>query len=208
MRDVGLPQVTVAAFLAASRAGALPEGPRAELVGGRVRPAPAPSPRETVLLAYLAAQLRSDDVTRAGAQAVLGAAIRLGPWDLLRADAALFPAAAPGRTGAAVGVGGSFEAAAALLVVEVSRGRATHAERAPLYAASGVRELWLVDAARGFTEALRSPWRGVYRSRTLWYPGEALRALALGVEVVPLPAPCEAPGARCSRPGLRAAKGS
>ncbi|HEX7040624.1 MAG TPA: Uma2 family endonuclease [Trueperaceae bacterium] len=188
MRGARLPQVTVAAFLAASRAGALAEGPRAELVGGRVRPGRAPSPRETAVLAHLGAQLRGDAVLRAGGTAVHAAPLRLGPWDLLRADVAVFPAAGR-RAGQPLGVGGSYDGAAALLVAEVVRGRETHEERAPLYAAGGVRELWLLDVPRGFTEVLRAPWRGVYRSRTLWYPGEGVRALALGVEVVPLPAP-------------------
>ena len=188
MHGTRLPQVTVVAFLAASRAGALPEGPRAELVGGRVRPGRVPSPQETALLAHLAAQLRGEAVVRSGGVAVVAAPLRLGPWDLLRADVAVF--AAVGRSAeTALGVGGSHDPAGALLVAEVVRGRETHQERAPRYAAAGVRELWLLDAARGYTEVLRAPWRGVYRSRTLWYPGEALKPVGLGVEVVPMPAP-------------------
>ena len=186
MHGTRLPQVTVAAFLASLRAGTLPEGPRAELVNGRVRAARLPSPKETALLAHLAAQLGGHELTAAGVVAVLAAPLRLSPWDLLRADLAAFPA--PGRRGE-LGLGGSYDPAAALLVAEVVRGRDTQGERAPLYAAAGVRELWLLDAARGYTEVLRSPWRGLYRSRTLWYPGEAVRPLALELEVVPMPAP-------------------
>ncbi len=87
------------------------------------------------------------------------------------------------------GVGGSHDPQAAFVVVELARGRATREERVPLYAAAGARELWLLDVARGWTEVLRAPWRGAYRSRTLWYPGEALKLDGLGgMEVVAMPA--------------------
>ncbi len=188
MRNARVPLVTVPAFLAALRAGAVPEGPRAELVGGRVRPAGVSSPSETAVIAHLVAQLGNEVAASAGSVALLGAPLRLGPGDLLRADLALFPTAAQPGGAAGLTVGGSLEPAAALLVVELARGRATYAERAPLYAAAAARELWLIDVRRGFTEALRAPWRGLYRSRTLWYPGEAVRIGALGLEVVPLPA--------------------
>ena len=80
-------------------------------------------------------------------------------------------------------MGGSLEPRAALLVVEVARGRLSHEVRAPLYAAAGAKELWLLEVGRGWAEVLRSPWRGLYRSRTLWYPGEAVPVSQLGVEV-------------------------
>lgn len=188
MQRTRLPQVTVAAFLAAVRAGSLAEGPRAELVDGRARPGRSPSPKEAAVLAHLSAQLRDDAVVSAGFLAMHAAPLRLGPWDLLRADVAVFPASAQGRE-PHLGVGGSYEPASAVLVAEVVMGREAHEVRAPLYAAAGVRELWLLDVVRGYTEVLRAPWRGLYRSRTLWYPGEPVTAMSMGVEVVPLPAP-------------------
>ncbi len=195
MRDTTFPQVTVPAFLAALRAGTLPEGPRAELHGGRVVPGYTPSPTEMAMLANLHAALGARDIVAAGCQVHVNPAFRMGPGDLLRADLALLVTAGgapvPGSTGRAVaGVGGSFDPDAALLIVELARGRAARVDRVALYGAAGARELWLLDTARGWTEVLRSPWRGVYRSRTLWYPGEAIRLAALsGPEVVAMPAP-------------------
>src|SRR5690606_23914026 len=132
------------------------------------------------------------------------AALRLGPGDLLRGDLVVLfdttytatrpspvdPAAArPSATGpSAMGpsrprpptvpsganLGGSHDPRAAAFVVEAVRGRSSREQRLPLYAAAGVRELWLLDVGRGWTEVFRSPWRGLYRSRTLWYPGEPM----------------------------------
>ena len=187
--------VTVPAFLAALRSGALAEGPRAELLGGRVVPGHTPSPTQMAVLAHVHAGIASREVREAGGIAVVNPAFRLGPGDLLRADLSLLraPDAYAGARGAAVataGVGGSFDPQAAVVIIELARGRSTRELRVPLYAAAGARELWLLDVIRGWTEVLRSPWRGAYRSRTLWYPGEALRLQELdGLEVVAMPAP-------------------
>ncbi len=192
MRDSPVPLVTVPAFLAALRAGALPEGPRAELLAGRVSPGHTPTPTQMAVIAHLYAALSRPEVMEAGGLVVVNAAFRLGPGDLLRADLALLGAHGAGRDAgfATAGVGGSHDPHAAFVVVELVRGRATREERVPMYAAAGARELWLLDVARGWTEVLRSPWRGAYRSRTLWYPGEALRLDGLGgLEVVAMPAP-------------------
>ncbi|HEX7001473.1 MAG TPA: Uma2 family endonuclease, partial [Trueperaceae bacterium] len=151
MRDSPVPLVTVPAFLAALRAGALPEGPRAELLGGRVSPGHTPTPTQMAVIAHLYAALSRPQVAAAGGLAVVSAAFRLGPGDLLRADLALLRAPGGGRDAGmvATGVGGSHDPQAAFVVVELARGRATREERVPLYAAAGARELWLLDVARG-----------------------------------------------------------
>lgn len=195
MRDRAVPLVTVPAFLAALRAGALAEGPRAELHGGKVFPGHTPSPTQMAVLAHVHAGIADRRIQDAGGVAVVNPAFRLGPGDLLRADLALLRAPetyafARGAAVATAGVGGSYDPQAALLIIELTRGRSTREDRVPLYAAAGARELWLLDVTRGWTEVLRSPWRGAYRSRTLWYPGEALRLQELGgAEVVAMPAP-------------------
>lgn len=119
---------------------------------------------------------------------------RLGPTDVLRPELALVapPRRGPGRTGSGpVGSGpvGSFDASSLLLVVEASCHTGDDA-RLGSYAEAGVREVWWVDVAQGWTEALRSPWAGRFRSRTLWYPGEAVPIAGLwGVAVEALPRP-------------------
>src|SRR5690606_2637665 len=88
---------------------------------------------------------------------------------------------------------------AAVVIIELARGRSTREVRVPLYAVAGARELWLLDVVRGWTEVLRSPWRGAYRSRTLWYPGEALRLQEFdGLEVVAMPAPRRVASCDCA----------
>ncbi len=177
--------LTVAAFLAHQRAGGLAEGPRAELIGGVVRAPARLGPREAAVVAYLERAL-GQALARLDEGAALrvepGAPFRLGPNDLLRADLALLrPSAGTG------GPGRSLEPRGAVLVVEVARGRLSHEVRAPLYAAAGAAELWLLDVARGWAEVLRSPWGGLYRSRTLWYPGEPVPLTRLGLEVEAMP---------------------
>lgn len=187
--------VTVPAFLAALRSGALAEGPRAELVNGRVVPGHTPGPTQMAVLAHVHAGMAKKEIREEGGIAVVNPAFRLGPGDLLRADLALLRApdahSGAGRAAVAtVGVGGSFDPQAAVVIVELTRGRSTREERVPLYASAGARELWLLDVIRGWSEVLRAPWRGAYRSRTLWYPGEALRLHEMGgMEVVAMPAP-------------------
>lgn len=175
----------MAAFLAHQRAGGLREGPRAELVAGEVRAPLRLGPRETAALAHLGRELEAALAGPDGASGPRlerGAAFRLGPNDLLRADLALtLPASGNG------GLGGSLDPRSALLVVEVAHGRVSREERAPSYAAAGAGELWLLEVGRGWTEVLRSPWGGLYRSRTLWYPGEPVPIAKLGWEVVAMP---------------------
>lgn len=180
------------------RVGSLREGPRAEPIGGKVATRERPDAAHTASVLALEDRLRELRLAEEGVMVVRSPPVRLGPTDLLRPDLALlvdaetsagrYHTARDGSKQAVVaGVGGSFDPPAILLAVEVSRGRASLEQRLPLYAAAGIRELWLLDLRRGWTEALRSPWRGLYRSRTLWYPGERVPIVSLaGVMVEPL----------------------
>ena len=186
--------LSVPAFLAQQRAGALAEGPRAELIGGVVQAPVRLGPREVATLAHWEKAFQealreapTEPRLPVSAQVARFAGLRLGPSDLLRPDLALLASShlrAPAGSGAAAA---SVDPAAALLVVEVERGRSSQ-ERLLLYAVAGVRQLWLVDVVRGWTTLYRSPWRGLYRSRTLWYPGESVPLPELGgAEMTPLP---------------------
>lgn len=176
MAPGGPRRLSVAEFLALLRAGAVPGGPRAELIAGRVEVAPLPLPQEVAALVALASRLEP----QLGGRAVLAfrPALHLGDADLLRPDLALLDASP--RFGQAAARAGS----AAFLVVEVARGPAAHETRLPRYAAGGAGEAWLLDLGHGWAEAYRSPGGGRFRSRTLWYPGERVGVVALdGVTV-------------------------
>lgn len=193
--------------MAEHRVGTLREGPRAELIGGRVTLSERPGAAHVAAVLALEDRLRALELDEVVIVA-RAPAVRLGPTDLLRPDLALLVDAESAQAGAvppfarrarqsalhrevvAPGLGGSYDPAAVLLVVEVSRGRVSLERRLPLFAAAGIRELWLIDLQHGWTEALRAPWRGAYRSRTLWYPGERVPVVALpGVMVEALAPP-------------------
>src|SRR5690606_34423439 len=76
-------------------------------------------------------------------------------------------------------VAATLEPGRLALLVEVASGTRLH-ERLAGFSAAGVREVWALDLVEGWTVRYRSPWRGLYRSRTLWYPGEDLPLTALG----------------------------
>lgn len=170
-RSLGAGRLSVAEFLALLRAGALPGGPRAELMAGRVEVPPLPRPREVAVVVALASRLEP----QLGSRAVLAfrPALHLADAELLRPDLALLDASP--RFGRAASRAGSE----ALLVVEAVRGARSLEVRLPSYARGGVGEVWLLDLTRGWAEAYRSPGRGRYGSRTLWYPGEPIGVTAL-----------------------------
>ncbi len=196
--------LSVPEFLVQLRAGALLEGPRAELLGGRVSVPPVLGPAEAAALIGLEDRLRSAGLREEGVLVERAAPLRLGPMDLLRPDLCLLADLGFGAGGEVAGpdgrvragrrgpqvqptIGGSYDPSSVLLVVEVARGRLSLEQRLPLLASAGVRELWLLDLQRGWTEALRAPWQGLYRSRTLWYPGERVPIVSLsGVMIEPL----------------------
>jgi len=163
--------LSVAEFLARLRAGAVPGGPRAELIGGSVEVPLLPRPREVAAVVALASRLEP----QLGGRAMLAfrPALHLGDADLLRPDLALLDASP--RFGRAASRAGTE----ALLVVDVARGPATHEARLPRYAAGGVGEAWVLELGRGWVEVYRSPGGRRYRSRTLWYPGERVGVVAL-----------------------------
>ena len=53
----------------------------------------------------------------------------------------------------------------------------------PLYARSGIAELWIVDVAKGILESYRRPDGSLYREAKLHKPGERL-AIALAPDIV------------------------
>ena len=164
-------RLSVAEFLARLRTGALPGGPRAELVGGRLEVEPLPRPKEVAAVVALASRLEP----QLGGRAALAfrPALHLGDADLLRPDLALLdPSPRFGRSASRPG-------SDALLVVEVVRGAASQDVRLPAYARGGVGETWLLELTRGWVEVYRSPGGGRYASRTLWYPGEQVGVVAL-----------------------------
>jgi len=172
--DRGAPvggRLNVAEFLALLRAGAVPGGPRAELVAGRVEVPPLPSPREVAAVVALASRLEPQLALRAAL--AFRPALHLADADLLRPDLALLDASP--RFGRAAARPGSE----ALLVVEAVRGARSLDVRLPRYAAGGVSEAWLLDLSRDWVEVYRSPGHGRYGSRTLWYRGEPIGVTAL-----------------------------
>jgi hypothetical protein len=169
-------RLSVAEFLVRQRAGSLPSGPRAELIGGRVVVPPLPRAVEVAAVVGLASRL--EPVLMGRARLEFLPALRLARADLLRPDLALLDASPR------FGRGASRPGGDALLVVEVLRDPAGKDLRLPLYARGGVGEVWLLDLERGLAEVYRAPGSGRYGSRTLWYPGEKVGPVALeGVEV-------------------------
>ncbi len=125
--------------------------------------------------------------------------LRLGPELVLRPELALLarhrrwgPGPAPGEL---VSAGAGLAAEGVVLVVELGADGQSGARRPErggpgqrsaslegrlsAYAVAGVREVWSLDVDRTWTVAYRSPWGGAYRSRTLWYPGEAVPVTGL-----------------------------
>lgn len=193
--------LAAAGFLAHLRSGAVADAGRAELLGGRVvflpRLLPAQAAAVLGLHARLAAALgpwspsrSSGAAYRPPAEAIKRPLLGLGPEDLLRPEIAVL--ATPARwleEPEALGqpreralAGESLGSEGVVLAVELaiagrnaggrSRTEGAVTARLAAYARAGVREVWLLDLHRGWTEAYRAPWSGSFRSRTLWYPGE------------------------------------
>lgn len=179
-------EMTVGAFLARQRSGALHEGPRAELVAGTIVPGASLDPSQAAALVNLSAAFARARLAELGVEVLTWAPLRLGPVDLVRAAHALVPGPAflddhergarwaRRARDASTGIGGSFDPAGTLLVVEALRPGSDLHDRLARYAAAEAPEVWLLDVRRGWIESFRSPWRREYRSRTLWYPGEAV----------------------------------
>jgi hypothetical protein len=185
---------TAVAFLARWRGEERGTGARSELWDGREVARPARDPACAAVLRRLEQRLgrvvARDPRLAPGLSGPLTARarplVRIGPHDVLRPELALIATAGP----VAAGLGGSFDVADVLLAIEAACADARLVERLTRYASAGMREVWLLELERGWVEALRAPWGGRYRSRTLWYPGEAVPVAALwSVAVQALPGP-------------------
>lgn len=198
--------------MALLRGGGLPDPAATELVAGRVRALPTLAAAEAEAVLALRSGLALALVRReAGApggerpgripEVRLRPLVRLGPDDMLRPELALLAplerrgaTRAHGRTSRsgpppaplAERLGGAGAAPGeVLLAVELA---AAAPARLGAYARAAVREVWVLDLERSWTEAYRAPWTGAFTSRTLWYAGEEVPVGALpglGVEALP-----------------------
>lgn len=164
-----------AEFVTLLKRGQLADPQNAELRAGRpVRARPLTGQAASVLQRL--ERLLVQASVGSGVQVSARPLVRLGPHDLWRPHLGLFPVRAVSTLHAS---GATTEAAAARLIVLLSRGEA-RPERLAGYAAAGAGEVWSVSLCEGWTVRYRSPWAGRYQSRTLWYPGEGLPVVALG----------------------------
>ena len=162
-------------FLSRLKRGAFVDPPLAELRGGRPARARPAAGQAAVVLRRLEQQL-AQVVGNSGSAVYYRPLVRVGPADVWRPPLALAPTRV---TATPALVWGTFEAAKALLIVEIGDDGAA-LDRAAGYAAAGVPELWLLSLCQGWTVRYRSPWAGGFASRTLWYPGEGVPLVALG----------------------------
>ncbi len=152
----GLPRrrFTVAEVEAMVAAGVIEEDERIELIGGELVPmSPKGNQHEVVKVALL------DHWYRARPDEVLLApetTFRLNEDTYLEPDVVVYPSALEPKdlTGPSV-----------LLVVEIadSSRRYDTGRKARLYARSGVRELWVIDAAKSTARVFREPGADGYR---------------------------------------------
>lgn len=204
------PEILAAAgFIALLRTLDKSEAARTELCAGRVRQFPRLRSVQAEALLGLSRRLEAaveawaaqeQDATGAvhRPEVVVRPLVRVGPDDLVRPELALLVVRGHEGSGAgdrptpptyvagALGTAsvGPAQVALAVELAPPSGGRANEADRMSArlmaYARAGIREVWLLDLERGWTEAYRTPWAGAFTSRTLWYPGEEVPLAALG----------------------------
>ena len=152
----GLPRrrFTVAEVEAMVSAGVVDEDERVELIGGELVPmSPKGYHHETVKTALLRRWFRiaPDDV-----DLTPETTFRLGEDTYLEPDVVVYARA----TGL-----GALTGANVLLVVEIADSSLRYdiGRKAALYAAFGVRELWVVDAVKLSTRVFRDPTAGGYQ---------------------------------------------
>lgn len=162
-------RLDVASFLARQRQGEVGGHGQGELVGGVTRVPNLPSAREVAAIVGLA--LRLEQAPSLPYSIQLRPPLHLDSEYLLRPDLALID------DRPRFGAGTTYDPARVGLAVELVRGPATHQRRVPAFARARIRDLWLIDLDEGWVEVYRSPSGGVFRSRTLWYPGETLAPL-------------------------------
>jgi Uma2 family endonuclease len=152
----GLPRrrFTVAEVEAMVAAGVIDEDERIELIGGELVPmSPKGNQHEVVKIALLDRwyRARPDEVLLAPETT-----FRLSEDTYLEPDVVVYPSALEPKDLTGPGV---------LLVVEIadSSRRYDTGRKARLYARSGVRELWVIDAAKSTARVFRAPGADGYR---------------------------------------------
>ncbi|WP_033920489.1 Uma2 family endonuclease [Sphingomonas sp. 37zxx] len=146
-------RLTVEEVYALTESGVLRESERFELIDGEIVPmAAAKANWHSIMEARLIRALRGLPDT---VDLYPGASITLAPRLLLEPDLAVLPRGAMIR---------DVRGADLLLVIEVSDSSLSYDLRvkAPLYAAHGVREYWVVDAVRQTIRVHRAPAGGSY----------------------------------------------
>ena len=144
---------TVAEVEAICEAGIMAEDERVELIGGELVPMSAKGARHEIVKVDLVdrwIRARPDDCRLAQETT-----FRLSPDTYLEPDMVIYPIAS-GLLG--------LSAENVLLVVEIAdtSRRYDMGRKAKLYAAFGIRELWVIDAVKLTTRVLRSPSESGY----------------------------------------------
>jgi Uma2 family endonuclease len=146
----GLPRrrFTVAEVEAMVAAGVMQEGERIELIGGELVPmSPKGNQHEGIKVALLRRWYRAapDDCNLAPETT-----FRLSEDTYLEPDVVIYP-----RAGGLKGLSGR----SVLLVVEIADSSLRYdiGRKAALYAGFGIRELWVIDAAKLMTRVFRMP---------------------------------------------------
>lgn len=166
------PAINAVKFLSLLKRGQVPHAADAELRSGRAR-------RSRPLVGQAATSVRALggalSALVAGTDLVLleRPLVRVGSEDLWRPELCLLASRHYGLASDSATV----EPGRLLLIVEATNA-ARMQQRLLGYAGAGVREVWSLDLCQGWTVRYRSPWGGVFRSRTLWYPGEEIPVAA------------------------------
>jgi Uma2 family endonuclease len=166
----GLPRrrFTVAEVEAMVAAGVMKEDERVELIGGELVPmSPKGSRHEAIKIALVDRWIRARPDNCWLAQETT---FRLSEDTYLEPDVVIYPRAS-GVTG--------LSRNNVLLVVEIADSslRYDTGRKAALYASFGIRELWVIDAARLTTRVFREPAADGYRDASDFGPADRLTPL-------------------------------
>jgi Uma2 family endonuclease len=163
----GLPRrrFTVAEVEAMVAAGVMEEDERVELIGGELVPmSPKGSRHEAIKIALVDRWIRARPDNCWLAQETT---FRLSEDTYLGPDIVIYP-----RASGVIGVSRSN----VLLVVEIADSSLRYdiGRKAALYASFGIRELWVIDAARLTTRVFREPSADGYRNASDFGPADRL----------------------------------